>query len=149
MRIYLACTVKGSRAGVVAARVAAESLEALGHEVLTSHLLEDKVDEAEAAISEREVYERDRRWLDSCDAIVAEASGSTYGVGFEVGYATGRAATSGQRIFVLYDAASRRAVSRLISGYEDAHGATCAYRSMDDVRSFIEQHFSVRPEPVK
>jgi nucleoside 2-deoxyribosyltransferase len=141
MRIYLACTVRGSRSGVVTARVVAERVRSLGHEVLTSHLLEDGVEQAESALSEREVYERDRRWLDSCDAIIAEASGSSYGVGFEVGYVTGRAASSGQRIFVLYAASCRQAVSRLISGYADAHGVTCAYESMDDVRSFIEQHF--------
>ncbi len=141
MRIYLACTVRGNRSGLAAARVAAATLQALGHEVLTSHLLEDGVDQAESAISEREVYERDRRWLDSCDAIVAEASGSTYGVGFEVGYVTGKAFASGQRIVVLYDAAYRHSVSRLISGYADPHGATCAYTSPDDVRAFIERQF--------
>jgi Nucleoside 2-deoxyribosyltransferase len=101
MRIYLACTVRGNRSGVAAARVAAETLRALGHDVLTSHLLEDGVDRAESAIPEREVYERNRRWLGACNAVVAEASGSTYGVGFEVGYVTGRASASGQRIFVL------------------------------------------------
>jgi nucleoside 2-deoxyribosyltransferase len=147
MRIYLACTVRGSRSGVTAARVAAERLQALGHEVLTSHLLEDGVEQAESALSEREVYERDRRWLDHCDAIVAEASGSSYGVGFEVGYVTGRAASSGQRIFVLYDAGCRQTVSRLVSGYADAHGATCAYESMSDVRSFVEQHFGTPTRP--
>lgn len=143
MRVYLACTVRGNRSGVAAARVAAESLQALGHEVLTSHLLEDGVEQAESALSEREVYERDRQWLDRCDAIVAEASGSSYGVGFEVGYITGRARSSGQRIYVLYDAACRHSVSRLISGYCDTHGASCAYKSMSDVRSFIEQHFGM------
>ena len=145
MRVYLACTVRGNRTGVAAARVAADTLRALGHEVLTSHLLEDGVEHAESALTEREVYERDRRWLDACDAIVAEASGSTYGVGFEVGYVTGRAGSSGQRIFVLYDAASRHAVSRLISGYADPHGASCAYTSPDDVRAFIERHFAAKP----
>lgn len=148
MRVYLACTVRGSRSGVAAARVAAETLQALGHEVLTSHLLDDGVEHAEAALTERDVYERDRRWLDSCDAIVAEASGSTYGVGFEVGYVTGRAAASGQRIFVLYDAACRHTVSRLISGYADPRGDTCAYTSPDDVRAFIERHFAAGPARV-
>ncbi len=147
MRIYLACTVRGNRSGVAAARVAAATLLALGHEVLTSHLLEDGVDRAEAAITEREVYERDRRWLDACDAVVAEASGSTYGVGFEVGYVTGRAAASGQRIFVLYDAACRHTVSRLISGYADPRGATCAYESLGDVRAFVERHFGPPAQP--
>ncbi len=141
MRVYVACTVRGNRSGVAAARVAAEALRALGHEVMTSHLLEDGVEQAESALTEREVYERDRRWLDACDAVVAEASGSTYGVGFEVGYVTGRAAATGQRVLVLYDAAARHAVSRLVSGYHDERGAACAYASLSEVRSVIERQF--------
>ncbi len=148
MRIYLACTVRGSRAGVVAARVIAERLRALGHETLTSHLLVDDVERAEGAVTEGEVYERDRRWLDECHALVAEASGSSYGVGFEVGYVTGRAAATGQRVFVLYDAARRDQVSRLVSGFSTAHGATCAYESLDQVEAFIDRHFGPAVESV-
>ena len=142
MRVYLACTVRGDRGGVLAGRAIADRLRALGHEVLTAHLLEDGVDEAEASQSERDVFERDREWLNACDAVVAEASGSTYGVGFEVGYVTGRAASTGQRVFVLYDAARRPHVSRLMVGYNDAHGAVYEYRSLDEVRAFIDAHFS-------
>ncbi len=141
MRVYLACTVRGDRGGVLAARAIAERLRALGHEVLTSHLLEDGVDEAEASQSEREVFERDRAWLDACDAVVAETSGSSYGVGFEVGYVTGRAASTGQRVFVLYDASRRHQLSRLMLGYRDDRGEACEYRSLDDVRAFIDAHF--------
>jgi nucleoside 2-deoxyribosyltransferase len=141
MRVYLACTVRGDRGGVLAARAAAERLRALGHEVLTSHLLDDGVDDTEASQSEREVFERDRAWLDSCDALVAETSGSSYGVGFEVGYVTGRSAATGQRVFVLFDAGRRHLISRLIAGYRDDRGAACEYRSLDDVRAFIEAHF--------
>lgn len=142
MKIYLACTVRGNRDGVLVARVVADRLRAHGHHVLTSHLLEDGVERAEAELSEREVFERDRRWLDGCDAIVAEASGSSYGVGFEVGYVTGRTATTGQRVFVLFDAARRQHVSRLVSGYGDPNGATCEYGSKEDVLAFIDRHFA-------
>jgi nucleoside 2-deoxyribosyltransferase len=141
MRVYLACTVRGDRGGLLAARAIADRLQALGHEVLTSHLLEDGVDDSEASQSEREVFDRDRAWLDSCDAVVAETSGSSWGVGFEVGYVTGRAASTGQRVFVLYDAARRHLVSRLMVGYNDAHGAACEYRTLDEVRAFIDEHF--------
>jgi 2'-deoxynucleoside 5'-phosphate N-hydrolase len=141
VRIYLACTVRGSRAGVVAARVAAARLEALGHEVLTSHLLREDVEQAESALSEREVFERDVSWLDSCDAIVAEASGSSYGVGFEVGYLTGRAARTGQRVYLLYAAQARGVVSRLVSGYASRHGEVLEYRSPDEVEAFIARVF--------
>lgn len=141
MRIYLACTVRGERSGVGAARLAASRLTALGHEVLTTHLLQDDVDRAEAALDETAVFERDRRWLDSCDALVAEASGSSYGVGFEVGYIIGRAAQSGQRVCVLYDASRRGAVSRLVSGNQDPCCRTIAYRTLDEVAEFIEREF--------
>jgi nucleoside 2-deoxyribosyltransferase len=142
MRVYLACTVRGDRGGLLVARAIAERLRALGHEVLTSHLLEDGVDDSESSRSEREVFERDRAWLDSCDALVAETSGSSYGVGFEVGYVTGRAESTGQRVFVIYDAARRHRLSRLMLGYRDARGSVCGYRTLDEVRAFIDEHFA-------
>jgi hypothetical protein len=59
MKIYLACTVRGDRGGVAAGRAMCERLHALGHEVLTTHLLADGVDEAEAALPEADVFRRD------------------------------------------------------------------------------------------
>ena len=92
MNIYLACTVRGDRGAVGAIRLLADLLEQLGHTVLTRHLLLDDVDAQEGQLSEREVFERDLRWLEAADVLIAEASGSSYGVGFEVGYVVGRAA---------------------------------------------------------
>src|SRR5262245_7959754 len=102
MKVYLACTVRGDRGGVAAARAVANRLQSLGHEVLTTHLLNDHADAEEAQLTEEAVYRRDIEWLASCDLLVAEASGSTYGVGFEVGYVLGRAAQTGQRVVLLY-----------------------------------------------
>ena len=116
MLIYLACTVRGNRGALAGARALADRLESHGHEILTKHLLDDDVDTQEASLNEREVYDRDIRWLSSCDALVAEASGSSYGVGFEVGFILGRAARTGQRVYLLYQAERRHAISRLISG---------------------------------
>jgi len=145
VRVYLACTVRGNRGGLAAARAAAARLRALGHEVLTGHLLSDDVEQAESALSEREVFARDCRWLDECDALVAEASGSTYGVGFEVGYVTARAAQSGQRVIVLFDESRRAAVSRLVSGFDPPHGRAFAYGTLADVERAIDAAFA-RPE---
>jgi 2'-deoxynucleoside 5'-phosphate N-hydrolase len=84
MRIYLACTVRGDRGAVEGLRALAASLESAGHTVLTKHLLDDNVETAESALTERAVYERDIAWLEACDLLIAEASGSSFGVGFEV-----------------------------------------------------------------
>jgi len=139
MRIYLACTVRGERGGVLAGRAICERLQQHGHEVLTTHLLADDVDRAEAVLTESQVYQRDIDWLSGCDVLVAEASGSSYGVGFEVGFVTGRAGTTRQRVLLVYHAARQHAVSRLISGNCDAACTTFAYDTIADLVAFIDR----------
>ncbi|OLD14745.1 MAG: hypothetical protein AUJ01_13445 [Acidobacteria bacterium 13_1_40CM_3_65_5] len=107
MTIYLACTVRGDRGGVAAGRAISERLHELGHRVLTTHLLAADVNEAESKLTEEDVYRRDLDWLSQCDVLVAEASGSTYGVGFEVGYVLGRSPVTGQQVVLLYDRTRR------------------------------------------
>ena len=137
MRIYLACTVRGDRGTMLAARRIHACLCDLGHEVLTAHLLDEDVDQVESRLTDRDVYRRDLEWLTSADAIVAEASGSSYGVGFEVGYVLGRAAHAGQRALVLYEASRQGRVSRLISGLEHPAARVLAYRSLEEIDAFL------------
>jgi nucleoside 2-deoxyribosyltransferase len=141
MKVYLACTVRGDRGAVAAARQIATGLRTRGHEVLTAHLLEDNVEDAEARLSNDEVFARDLEWLRACDAIVAEASGSSYGVGFEVGYLLARAPVTGQKVFLLYDAARRGALSRMISGNVDPNCRLLAYSSASDIEGFLADNF--------
>src|SRR5687768_3825804 len=136
MIIYLACTVRGDRGAVAAARALCGLLEAAGHSVLTKHLLDDDVDTAEAVLTERDVFERDLQWLEAADLLVAEASGSSYGVGFEVGYVLGRAERTGQRVILLFNEGRRPAVSRLISGNSHPACSAYAYRSIEDLLEF-------------
>jgi len=141
MKIYLACTVRGDRGGVAAGRAICERLQRAGHEVLTTHLLADNVEAAESRLTERDVFARDLDWLTHCDVLVAEASGSSYGVGFEVGYVLGRAPTSGQRVVLLYDRGRRDAISRLITGNCDGACTTFGYGSIDELTTFIDRQF--------
>ena len=139
MKIYLACTVRGDRGGVLAGRAICARLQRHGHEVLTTHLLADDVDAAESRLSAGEIYRRDLEWLTGCDVLVAEASGSSYGVGFEVGYVLGRAQATGQRVVLLHDIARRDKVSRLITGNCDAACTTFGYGSIDELTAFIDR----------
>ena len=145
MTVYLACTVRGDRSALGIVRHVAARLEAMGHEVLTAHLLQDYVDEAEGDLSNEAVFERDLRWLESCDLLVAEASGSSYGVGFEVGYILGRAAATGQRALVLYDAARTSAVSRMLSGNTHPACTTLAYETTAQIDEFLDAQAGLPP----
>ena len=108
--------MRGDRGAIDGLRTLAAALETAGHTILTTHLLDDNVEGAESTLTERAVYARDIAWLDSCDLLIAEASGSSFGVGFEVGYVLGRSDRRDQRVLLLYRSDRRDAISRLIVG---------------------------------
>jgi 2'-deoxynucleoside 5'-phosphate N-hydrolase len=138
--IYLAFTVRGNRGALVAARAMCAMLERQGHRVLTTHLLADDADAADGALTERQVYERDIKWLESADLLIAEASGSSFGVGFEVGYVVGRSAQSGQRVLLLYDAERRPSISRMIPGVVHPACTVVEYRDAADLVPLVEEY---------
>jgi len=144
MRLYLACTIRGNRDALAVVRALCDRLEHHGHEVITRRFLDDDADAKEGQLTEREVFERDIAWLDACDALVAEASGSSYGVGFEVGYVLGRAERTGQQVFLLYDEARRPRISRMIPGAAHAACVRFGYRTTDEVVRFVDERFGGR-----
>lgn len=140
MKVYLAFTVRGNRDALKAGRALSDVIQRHGHTVLTTHLLVDDADGAEGALSERDVYERDIRWLESADLLIAEASGSSYGVGFEVGYVLGRSSLTRQRVLLLFDAARRHAISRMIAGATHPACTVREYAGVEDVTRIVEDY---------
>jgi 2'-deoxynucleoside 5'-phosphate N-hydrolase len=132
MRVYLACTIRGDRSRLAVARALGAAIEAAGHELLTGRFLEDGAEDDDGRLTPAEVFARDIEWLDACDLLVAEASGSSYGVGFEVGYVLGRAEHTGKRVILLYDAAREDQASRMISGAVHPACVTVRYADADD-----------------
>jgi nucleoside 2-deoxyribosyltransferase len=120
------------------------ALEAAGHAILTKHLLEDNVDGAESALTERAVYERDIAWLEACDVLIADASGSSFGVGFEVGYVLGRSDRTDQRVVLLYRADRRDRISRLIVGNSHPRCDVIEYENPDDLAVRVSK--GLKPE---
>ncbi len=146
MRIYLGCTVRGDRGTLDVVRYLARRLTEAGHEILTMHLLQDDVEGAERARTDQEIYARDLAWVESCDILVAEASGSSYGVGYEVGYLLGRSPQSGQRAYVFYRRARHEAISRLISGLHHPYARVFPYDTIDDVDAALREILASRPD---
>jgi nucleoside 2-deoxyribosyltransferase len=137
VRIYLACTIRGDRSRLAVARAVLDRLIELGHDVMTARFLDEHAEDADGTITEAEVFRRDLDWLDRADVLVAEASGSSYGVGFEVGYVLGRAAETGKRAIVLYDGGLRDRISRMIVGTAGPHAAVCGYRDAAEAVAFV------------
>ncbi len=87
MNLYFACSLTGGRKDErIYARIVGHLLE-LGHEVPTAHLADPSVMEEEKVVAPEVVYQRDVQWIQACDALIAEVSTPSHGVGYEIGYA--------------------------------------------------------------
>jgi len=133
MNIYFACAITGGREFESVYQAITAALLADGHEVPTAHIAGADVTALEAVVSPREVYERDAAWIRACDALVAEVSTPSHGVGYEVAFAL----NLGKRVLCLYR--EGRIVSKMITGnsslnlhiaiYPDAQAATQIVRN--------------------
>ena len=110
MNIYFACSITGGRTFESAYQEFTRALLAGGHEVPTAHLAESNVMALEKVINPREVYDRDVAWIRDCDALIAEVSVPSHGVGYEIGFALE------QDKPVLCLAQSDIAISKMITG---------------------------------
>jgi 2'-deoxynucleoside 5'-phosphate N-hydrolase len=141
MKIYFGFTVAGDRTGVEAAKRIVLLLEAMGHEVLTRHLVDDNAWAADRQITAQQVYQRDMAWLEQCDLFLAEVSGSSFGLGFEAGYLLG--ATT-KRVVLFYRLDLEKKISLLITGNAHSNCTLVPYSSTEEVVTFIKTN--VHPE---
>ncbi len=113
MNIYFACSITGGRAYEAVYQALTAALLADGHVVPTAHLADSGVLQLEAVVSPSEVYERDVTWIREADALIAEVSAPSHGVGYEVGYAL----HAGKKVLCL--ARQGIKVSKMITGNPD------------------------------
>jgi nucleoside 2-deoxyribosyltransferase len=134
MQIYFGFTVAGNRSSVEAARRMANLLEAMGHHVLTRHLVQDDAWESDRLISPQDVYTRDMRWLQECDCFIAEVSGSSFGLGFEAGYLLG---STSKKVVLFYRRDLEKKISLLITGNIHPSCTLVSYSDVEEMEAFI------------
>jgi nucleoside 2-deoxyribosyltransferase len=137
VNIYFACSITGGREFEHIYQELIRALLADGHEIPTAHLAESNVVDLEAAASAREVYERDVIWLRNAEAVIAEVSIPSHGVGYEVGFAL----SAGKPVLCLY--LEGRRVSKMISGNPHPKLAVKAYKNAEEAiesaRAFLKK----------
>lgn len=114
------------------------ALQALGHEVLTEHLFEDGAFESDNRLTPEQIYDRDVAWLTSADVVIVEATGSSFGIGFETGYALG---TLDIPVYLLYDGERADRVSRMATGLRHPRAQVVPYESAEAAVSFVQKTF--------
>jgi nucleoside 2-deoxyribosyltransferase len=139
MNIYFACSITGGRDFESVYQVIIKALAENNHQVPTAHLAETGVSALEAAMDPFEVYARDTNWIRASDALIAEVSVPSHGVGYEIGFALGL----GKPVLALYE--EGRKVSKMISGNPDPNLSVRAYKSPENavelIREFLADKF--------
>lgn len=133
MNIYFACSITGGREFESVYQAIVHALTEEGHEVPTAHLAESGVGAVEADVHPNEVYERDVAWIRACDALIAEVSVPSHGVGYEICHALGL----GKPVLALYR--EERKVSKMISGNLDPNLAVRSYQTLQDAVQTIRR----------
>ena len=87
MNLYFSCSLTGGRSDQEIYSTIVAHLEGLGHDVPTAHLADPDVMDLEKVVDPGEVYRRDVNWIEACDALIAEVSTPSHGVGYEIALA--------------------------------------------------------------
>jgi len=138
MNIYFACSITGGREFEPVYRAITAALQSDGHEVPTAHLADSQVKVYEGQVDPRDVYERDTAWIRACDALVAEVSTPSHGVGYEVAYAL----SLGKPVLCVYR--EGQPVSKMLTGNSQPTLSVKSYRrpeeAVTEIRSFLRSN---------
>ena len=137
MNIYFSCSITGGRDFEPVYQAIIAALLSARHTVPSAHLADSDVKAQEAIVAPREVYERDINWIRNCDALVAEVSTPSHGVGYEVAYAL----SMEKPVLCIYQ--EGRPISKMISGNSHPTIQVNRYRTADEaieiINSFLLQ----------
>lgn len=112
MKIYFAGSIRGGRNDAAVYRKLIEYLKNYG-QVLTEHIGEKNIRETEKGKgTDQEIHTRDMEWLLESDAIIAEVSNPSLGVGYEIG----RAVEHNKPVLCLWRNNSDYKLSAMIAG---------------------------------
>jgi nucleoside 2-deoxyribosyltransferase len=132
MKIYFSCSLTGGRQDEVTYGAVVDHLLSAGHDVLTAHLARPEVMQLEQVVEPREVYQRDMEWIRECDALVAEVSTPSHGVGYEIAYALQRAKP------VLCCMRRGARVSKMLTGNDSPGLRLAVYEGQDEALRAVD-----------
>jgi len=135
LKIYFAGSIRGGREDQ-ARYEAILSLLRENSEVLTEHVADAGLSaKGEDGPNDRFIHDRDMTWLMEADALVAEVTTPSLGVGYEIG----RAVEAGKPVLCLFREDSGRVLSAMIAGCPKVQ--VVRYRSVDELDDALRTSF--------
>ncbi|MBM3145513.1 MAG: nucleoside 2-deoxyribosyltransferase [Chloroflexi bacterium] len=138
MNIYFALAITGGRGDEQVYQRIVDFLQANGHEVPTAMLAQSDGTSKDRVVDPLEVYQRDTAWIMACDALIAEISAPSHGVGYEIGYAL----SLGKPVLCLHRRGLK--ISKMISGNPHPHLQVREYEEWDELEAILRMYLDSR-----
>jgi 2'-deoxynucleoside 5'-phosphate N-hydrolase len=132
MKIYFSGSISGGREHEAIYQHLVARLQAQGHDVLSAHVADPAALESEKDMPPRAVFERDVNWVKDCEAMIAEVSTPSLGVGYEYGLAV----QLGKPVLCVYRSGVR--LSKMITGNPAPNLTETAYASEADLDEQVD-----------
>jgi nucleoside 2-deoxyribosyltransferase len=139
MNVYFCGSIRGGRGLQPVYAALVNHLERNGHTVPTAHVAAPDVLSDERRYSLDEIYQRDVLWLEACDAVVAEVTQPSLGVGYEIAYALHKAH---KPVLCLCQAGTP--LSAMIEGNDDPHLRVVFYHDVEQALAAMDQFLDAR-----
>ena len=133
MNLYFSCSLTGGRKDEAVYGAIVEHLTAEGHEVPTAHLASPEVMALEQVVEPGEVYQRDIQWIRNCDALIAEVSTPSHGVGYEIAFAL----AIGKPVLCCHRRGAR--VSKMLTGNDSPTLTLRTYEGVEEALTVIDR----------
>ena len=137
MTIYFCGSIAGGRKFLKTYTKIVRWLQHQGHTIPSEHIIAENVLDQENKLSAQQIYNRDIEWLTGADAVIAEISNPSLGVGYEICYALHHQ----KPVLGLFH--KNVFVSRMITGNTNPNLSVCDYSSDMDwqkqILKFIER----------
>ena len=135
MKIYFAGSIRGGRDEEKTYLRIIDYLCSFG-DVLTEHVGYKDVEKSEENHSDTYIFERDVKWLESSDVMIADVTVPSLGVGYEIGFAE----TLNIPILCLYNPKNKKPLSAMITGNKNIIWEE--YSSFEDAQMLIKNFLS-------
>ncbi|MFX0206517.1 MAG: nucleoside 2-deoxyribosyltransferase [Candidatus Hodarchaeota archaeon] len=137
MKIYLSGAIRGGRELQDNYQIILDYLKENGYEILTHHVASPNVLELEESIPDVEIYTQDINWLQECNALIAEVSVPSIGVGYEIAYAL----ALNKPVLAIYE--ESRSISAMILGNTSPNLTVHSYPSIPRLLFQIKEFLSL------
>lgn len=133
MVVYCACPIRGDQKFGKNCKEIIDHIKSLGHTAL-SEINEDF--KSSMPLTDKQIFKRDMKWMERSRLLIAEISGSSTGVGFEVSYMLHNL----QKPVLAVAHSKSEEVSAMISGCNSELLTLAEYSDTEDLKEIISKY---------